>query len=248
MEAIHPDLLTRAAAFLLLSDSKASFAIEGENPPHNRAERWASIIGRAGHKPISREELERLQREVITDRRFTHMGYREKGGFIGTHDRSTHMPIPDHISARADNLDTLMTGLIKTASLLKKINYPPVLAAAAIAFGFVFIHPFEDGNGRIHRYLLHHVLAESGFTPGGIVFPVSSVILERVLDYRRVLESYSYPRLSFINWRSTESGNVEVLNDTLDLYRYFDATMQAEFFYEIKASYPIALLLKNLNI
>jgi hypothetical protein len=36
----------------------------------------------------------------------------------------------------------------------------PVVAAAILAFGFVYIHPFEDGNGRIHRYLIHHVLAD----------------------------------------------------------------------------------------
>jgi hypothetical protein len=30
----------------------------------------------------------------------------------------------------------------------------------------------------------------------------------------------------------TPDGNVEVLNETIDLYRYFDATKQAEFFYE----------------
>jgi Fic family protein len=52
-----------------------------------------------------------------------------------------------------------------------------VLAAAVLAFGFVYIHPFEDGNGRLHRYLMHHVLAERGFNPPGLVFPVSAVIL-----------------------------------------------------------------------
>lgn len=39
---IHPDLLARAAAFLLLKDSKASYAIEGERPPHSLAERWGT--------------------------------------------------------------------------------------------------------------------------------------------------------------------------------------------------------------
>ena len=29
----------------------------------------------------------------------------------------------------------------------------PIVAAAVLAFGFVYVHPFEDGNGRIHRYL-----------------------------------------------------------------------------------------------
>jgi Fic family protein len=104
--------------------------------------------------------------------------------------------------------------------------------AASIAFGFVFIHPFEDGNGRIHRYLFHHVLAEKGFVPKGLVFPVSAVILERIDDYRQTLEYFSTPRLDLIEWRSAEKNNVEVLNETIDLYRYFDATKQAEFFFE----------------
>jgi hypothetical protein len=230
--SVHPDVLMRAASFLLLEDSKASYAIEGETPPHNRAERWGRIIGKAGQTPLSKEELERLQKEVIVDSRFIHMGYRKEGGFIGTHDRSTGLPIPDHISARFEDLGCLMNGLIDTARLLKDSNYPPVLSAAIIAFGFVFIHPFEDGNGRLHRYLLHHILLETGFTPKGIVFPVSSVILEKISDYRVALEDYSKPRLSHIEWRATDNGNLEVLNETIDLYRFFDATKQAEFLYD----------------
>ena len=230
--AIHPDVLMRAASFLLLKDSKASYAIEGETPPHNRAERWGRIIGQAGKTPLSKSEFEHLQKEVIADSRFIQLGYRDKGGFIGDHDRSTKTPIPSHISAKYQDLDALMDGLIETAELLKDSEYPSVLAATLIAFGFVFIHPFEDGNGRLHRYLLHHVLIETGFTPKGLVFPVSSVILKRITDYVTTLEAYSKPRLSFVQWRATNEGNVEVLNETIDLYRYFDATAQAEFFYE----------------
>jgi len=230
--AVHPDMLLRAAAFLLLEDSKASYAIEGETPPHNRAERWGRIIGQAGKIPLTKEELKRLQKEVLADSRFVTMGYRKEGGFIGSHDRSTNMPIPSHISAKHDDLDKLMDGLIETATLLKESDFPPVLAATLIAFGFVFIHPFEDGNGRLHRYLLHHMLIQTGFTPDNLVFPVSSIILKRITEYRAALEAHSKPRLSYIQWRATDKGNVEVLNDTLDLYRFFDATLQAEFFYE----------------
>lgn len=229
---IHPDILLRAASFLLLEDSKASYAIEGEKPPHNRAERWGKIIGQAGKTPLSKSELERLQKEVIIDSRFIHMGYRNEAGFIGSHDRSTNIPIPSHISAKHQDLNRLMNGLIKTAELLSDSDFPPILTATLIAFGFVFIHPFEDGNGRLHRYLLHHILLETGFTPKGLVFPVSSVILKHITEYVTTLEAYSKPRLSFIEWRATDKGNVEVLNETIDLYRYFDATSQAEFLYE----------------
>ena len=115
---------------------------------------------------------------------------------------------------------------------MESASFNPVLTAALIAFGFVFIHPFEDGNGRLHRYLIHHILTTMKFTPQGIIFPVSAAILERISDYRKVLESYSHPILDFIQWKKTPKNNVEVLNDTLDYYRYFDATVQTEFLFE----------------
>jgi len=37
--------------------------------------------------------------------------------------------------------------------------------------------------------------------------------------------------MNFIEWRPTPERNVEVLNDTADLYRYFDCTAAAEFLY-----------------
>jgi Fic family protein len=228
---IHPDLLIRAAGFLLLKDSKASFAIEGETPPQSRAERWGKAIGQAGTQELSEDEFLRLQEIMIGDFRFTHFGYRVLGGFIGEHERSSGSPIPNHISARAQDLEKLMNGLIETNKLLTSNHFDAVLAAALIAFGFVFIHPFEDGNGRMHRYLIHHVLAEKQYAPAQIVFPISAVILDHIQEYRKVLESYSFPRLKYIQWHPTTDGNVEVLNDTIDLYRYFDATKQAEFLY-----------------
>ncbi|MEL7833533.1 Fic family protein [Fodinibius sp. Rm-B-1B1-1] len=229
---VHPDLLSRAAAFLLLKDSKASYAIEGETPPENRAERWGKAIGQAGQKDLTKDELLRLQEIVIEDRRFVDMGWRQEGGFIGVHNRVNSKPVPDHISAKWQDLPQLMEGLLKTNQSLIDSDYDPVLAATLIAFGFVFIHPFADGNGRVHRYLIHHVLAKKGFAPKGLIFPVSAVILDRIDEYREVLESYSKLQLDFIEWEATPDGNVEVLNDTIDLYRYFDATKHAEFLYE----------------
>jgi hypothetical protein len=106
-----------------------------------------------------------------------------------------------------------------------------VLEAAATAFGFVYIHPLEDGNGRLHRCLVHHVLAERKYTPPGVVFPVSSVMYDRIDEYRKTLQKHSGPLMNFIQWRPTPQHNVEVLNDTADLYKYFDATEAAEFLY-----------------
>jgi hypothetical protein len=38
--------------------------------------------------------------------------------------------------------------------------------------------------------------------------------------------------LDHITWKETDDHNVEVTNDTIDFYRYFDATKQAEFLYD----------------
>lgn len=229
--AVPRDLLARTAAFLLLKDSRSSYAIEGEHPPQDRIQRWGRAIAGAGRQPLDRDELLRLQRIVIGDARFVRLGFRDEGGFVGEHDRETRLPLPDHISARPEDMGSLIDGLIgfDRGSALR---LDPVIAAAVLAFGFVYIHPFDDGNGRIHRYLVHHVLAERGFNPPGVVFPVSAAILDRIDDYRAVLESYSARLLPYVQWEPTERFNVRVLNDTGDFYRYFDATPHAEFLYE----------------
>lgn len=228
--SVPRDLLARAAAFLFLKDSKSSYAIEGEHPPRDRIQRWGRAIGEAGRRPLDLDELLRLQQIVIGDARFIRLGLRQGGGFVGEHDRESRMPLPDHIGARPDDLPSLIQGIVDFAGGPAH-GLDAVVAAAMLAFGFVYIHPFEDGNGRIHRYLIHHVLAQRAFNPPGVVVPVSAAILERIDAYRRVLEDYSRRLLPVIQWRPTENGNVTVPNDTADFYRYFDATPHAEFLY-----------------
>ena len=56
-------------------------------------------------------------------------------------------------------------------------------------------------------------------------------MLDRIDDYRTTLQAHSGPLMPFIEWRPTPERNVEVLNATADLYRYFDCTEAAEFLY-----------------
>ncbi len=228
---ISANILARTAAFLLLKDSKSSYAIEGESPPHNRIQRWGKAIGEAGKHPLDQDEFLRLQRIVIGGERFMRLGFRDEGGFVGEHEQDSRIPLPDHISARHEDLPALVQGMIDFDHDYA-VGIDPVIAAAVLAFGFVYIHPFADGNGRLHRYLIHHVLTARGFNPTGIVFPVSSAILERIDDYGHVLESYSTRLLPLVEWEPTAKMSVRVLNDTGDFYRYFDATPHAGFLFE----------------
>ncbi|MFC2171964.1 Fic family protein [Acidobacteriota bacterium] len=224
------DLLARTAAFLLLKDLRSTYAIEGVRAPQSRIQRWGRAIGEAGRHTLDVDELLRLQRIVIGDARFVRLGLREEGGFVGDHDRENRMPLPIHISARPDDLRALLEGMIAfDQGPAQRLD--AVIAAAMLAFGFVYVHPFVDGNGRIHRYLIHHVLAQRGFNPPGALLPVSAALLERIDEYRVVLEDYSRRLLPVIDWEPTKDGNVRVLNDTADYYRFFDATPHAEFLF-----------------
>ena len=160
------------------------------------------------------------------------MGFRTQGRFVDEHDRISGGPMPEHISAKHKDLNELIEGLFEVNQILIKDDFNAILAAAIIAFGFVFIHPFEDGNGRIHRYLIHHILAKKNFSDQGIIFPVSSAILDHINDYRLVLESYSNPMLDYIDWNETPNHNIDIINETKDYYRFFDATKQAEFLFD----------------
>jgi hypothetical protein len=223
-------VVARAASFLLLADSRASFEIEGERPPRGRLERWGRAVLQAGKNPLTLDEIVRLHGVLIEDRRFINAGLRPDGVFLGERDHEGE-PLPEFIGARPEDLRKLIEGLIEANNRMREAGLDPVLQAAATAFGFVYVHPFQDGNGRLHRCLVHHVLGERKFTPPGIVFPVSSVMLDRIDDYRDTLRAHSGPLMNSIEWRPTPSRNVEVVNDTADLYRYFDCTDEATFLY-----------------
>jgi hypothetical protein len=240
-------LIARAASFLLLADSRASFEIEGERPPRNRLERWGRAVLQAGKNPLSLDELNRLHGVLIEDTRFVEAGLRSDGVFVGERDHNGD-PLPEFIGARKEDLAILVAGMLSANERMREGDLDPVLQAAATAFGFVYVHPYQDGNGRLHRCLIHHVLAErrftppgmvfpvsSRFTPPGMVFPVSSVMLDRIDDYRETLQGHSGPLMEFIDWQPTSDRNVKVANDTADLYRYFDCTADAEFLYSCVA-------------
>ena len=112
-----------------------------------------------------------------------------------------------------------------------KFEILPLVKAGIAHLYFVSIHPFEDGNGRIHRFLIHNVLSLQGVVPRGLMFPVSAAMLKNPADYDASLEAFSRPLLSLIDYHLDEMGQLTVENDTASWYRYMDMTAQAEALY-----------------
>ena len=232
------DLLRRAAAFLYLKETQSSFEIEREKPSADRAQRFADLLRQADvNQPLTEERLVELQNAVV-DPRFHEPTWRGQQNWVGE-DLGYRKKI-DFVPPRPDDLPELMTGLITAAQNFRQdlqnqekaegglASFEAVIAAAMVAFGFVFLHPFMDGNGRIHRYLIHEVLANAGFTPKGIVLPVSAVILGNLDRYVATLEQFSTPLRGRTNYSPDFPEEPATGNDPV-YFRYFDATEQAEF-------------------
>jgi Fic family protein len=63
---------------------------------------------------------------------------------------------------------------------------PPLVAAAALVFDFLCIHPFRDGNGRVSRLLTLLALYQHGYEVGRYV-SLERLVEESRAEYYRVL-------------------------------------------------------------
>ena len=138
-----------------------------------------------------------IQKEII-DPRFLLNDYRDFQNYIGEEPALGEM-IVHFIPPKPEDITDLMDGLLACSSNMFSSNISAVIIATVLSFGFVFLHPFWDGNGRLHRFLIHYTLHKCGFSPKGIVFPVSAVILRELTQYDNTLEYFSKPLLELIN-------------------------------------------------
>lgn len=126
-------------------------------------------------------------------------------------------PPPEHVSS-------LMQALMDFANAGVP-DVDPLVIAACVSFGFVFVHPFMDGNGRLSRFLVHHVLSQSGRLPDGMILPVSIAMARHEAEYLAALQSFSRQARERWDVRMFGEEDIELtFTGHLSLYRYWDAT------------------------
>ncbi len=230
VESCEPTILARAVHYLYTKETKSSFAIEGEVPSAKRTERFvAALTGAAKFDTSDPQAFIQLQNAIV-DPRYAATGWRPVQSFIG----ETMSDFREHVHfvcPKPEDLADLMNGWMRMMENLRHSKVDPVCAAAAASFGFVFIHPFEDGNGRIHRFLVHQELASSGFTPYQMLFPISAAMMRDRKQYDEVLEGFSQSVSRYIDYEMHQDGSLVVNNQTAHLYRFWDATAFAEYLY-----------------
>ena len=227
--AEYPEkLLKRAISYMYTKETKSSFAIEHIIPNASRAERFTSMLHTAEKEDfISKKSLIELQNRIV-DPRYADKDYRNNQNYVGETVAWQQEKI-HYISPKPEDLENLMKGLIFSHNRMDNSQeLHPVIHAAAIAFGFVFMHPFGDGNGRIHRFLIHNILARRKFSPEGFIFPISAAMLNNMDAYDTCLESFSKPLIPLIEYTLDENGKMEISNQTANYYRFPDMTIITE--------------------
>lgn len=222
-----PELLRRALSYLYSKETKSSFEIEHIKPNSTRTERFVALLQLAEREDFcEKTKLIDLQNRIV-DPRFSESDYRTNQNYVGEtvawQKEKVHFACP-----KPEDLADLMEGLITSHQRMDEGGVSAVVHAATVAYGFVFLHPFEDGNGRIHRFLIHNVLSRRGFTPEGIMFPLSASMLKNFTDYDASLEAFSRPLMTLVEFSLDEESRMTVQNETAQWYSYVDMTPQAE--------------------
>ncbi len=226
-----PELLRRALSYLYNKETKSSFEIEHVKPSPSRTEKFIGLLEMAEHKDFCDKPLLIDVQNRIVDPRFQDTDYRTSQSYIGQF-ISYQKQLVHYVCPKPDDLPDLMDGLFSAHRTMQEGSVPAIIHAAAISYGFVFIHPFEDGNGRIHRFLIHNILSLRGAIPRGLMFPVSAAMLKNPALYDHSLEVFSNPLMRLIEYELDDLGQMIVPGEIGPWYRYIDMTSQAEALYD----------------
>lgn len=107
--------------------------------------------------------------------------FREKGVEVGIRDGLGNII---HLGAPASRVTSLLTELIKWYNLNKN-KLPAIVLAVVVHNQFEYIHPFEDGNGRVGRLLLSNILLKHKLPPVNISMKNRKKYYETLMKFQK---------------------------------------------------------------
>ncbi|WP_259167028.1 Fic family protein [Comamonas sp. BIGb0152] len=243
------ETIERAVNWLTIKESKASFAIESEGKEEDRIRRLAHAMGMHCDKiesALTEEGMLMIQQAIMGDKMVgARLGIRQSPVFVG-HTNSVFEPVIDYLAPHHAMVAEMMDGLRAFEQRTRGQN--PLLRAAALSFGFVYIHPLGDGNGRLSRFLINDILRRDGFLPAPVILPVSAVISENAMRraaYDTALEHLSRPLMATMNSVCTFGATVQYEDGVksnlhvaewdrgLATWRYADLSFQSEYLVDV---------------
>lgn len=243
IDTLGKGVTDRALAWAYLHETESSFAIEREAPSEDKARMFVSLLQQAhDRRSMSEDYLVELQNSIVTNPYDKAAGFRTNQNWLRGPMRGaagiTYLPPPPEI------VPDLMEELVEFVNNPSK-EADPIVTASIASFGFVFIHPFMDGNGRLSRFLFHHALCQSGKLEKGLLLPVSVAMKHNEEEYLTVLRQYSRPAREqwAVRWIDGDQYDLRFKGNST-IYRYWDATKCVEFGYKM-AEQALEVELRN---
>jgi len=221
-----PELQERIEHYLYHHETQASWKIEREPPHARRIREFVSLLRLAHLRDFMSETgLAELQRSITGQRsQAGQPPWRTEQVWVGFADREWQEVVV-LLGAPPATLPRLMAGLLACHRRLRgDSNLPPVVHAACTSFPLVYIHPFSDGNGRAHRFLLHNVLAQRGYLPADTIFPLSAWLLKNRRAYVASMTPTCQGIVDMARMRWLPESRMEVTNDVEPFFQYMDLT------------------------
>jgi hypothetical protein len=233
LDAIGAVNADRALSWAYLSETEHSFAIERESPSPSRADAFVALLQQAHERrPLTEDYLVELQSATILNPYSQAAAFRAeqnwlRGGAVRGAGSVTYVPPAPQLLAK------LMSPFMELANKGPK-HVDPIVAASVSSFGFVYLHPFMDGNGRLSRFLFHYALCQSGQLEKGLLLPVSVAMKRNEDAYLVALQSFSKParRLWDVHWIDEDTFDFKFKGRD-SIYRYWDATPCVEFGFQM---------------
>lgn len=239
LKALRPlvdtEVLGRSVSYLYTKETKSSTEIEKEDTREVKTKKFFRVLKSSGTMPLDKARLLFVQNQIVNGS-FKDSDYRDTDIYVGETRVSSVGTDEDihYIAPRVEQVPKMMEGLLAMHDTLMIDNDLPVMMhAAIISFGLVYIHPFSDGNGRTHRYLIHDVIKSRGSDGRDFIIPVSSSILQNQPEYDKVLEILSRPIMAMIDYELMDDNSVIINNDLGYMYRYPDLTEHVNFLYKM---------------
>ena len=231
-DAGNQGTLDRVLNWAYLAETRESFAIENETPSPDKERAFLQALATLRERrPLTEGYLVDLQNTVISSPLMAEAEFRNRQNWLQRGGRGAlavrYLPPPP------DALPALMDGWMRMANSTEG-DVPPLVRAALVSFGFVFLHPFMDGNGRLSRLLAHHSLNLQQALPRAdgqaTLLPLSVAMKRHEADYLAALEAFSRPARHL--WDVTCLADNEFLFDfrsTPHIYAHWNGEAAARF-------------------
>ena len=241
------DLIMRSAVWLTIKESQASFKIEHEDKHTDRIKRFATVMEKhCGQieNPLESSSLTALQNEILGSKS-TRYGLRKSPVFVGENNLDA-LTMVHYIAPHWDDADSMLAGLSTFSN--RTAGKSAIIRAAVLSFGFVYIHPMSDGNGRISRFLINDSLRRDHAIPAPFILPISATIISSAnnrFGYDQILEVLSKPFMQHYQDQYYFGSQIKAADeveynfyfkayaDACAVWRYPDLTAHSEYLLQI---------------